>query len=110
MRTLPPRRDYTDTMSTDLLRQIYAELAAKESPDEQDMARKQRIAQVIRSRGLEVTLRPMKTTKPEPKPRNAKHTPASHREKPQVSQGMTPAELEQARKQAVKFLRPTLNP
>jgi hypothetical protein len=44
------------------------------------------------------------------KPRNVKHVPVSHREKPMPATRISQEELDQARKQAEKFLRPTLKP
>jgi len=41
---------------------------------------------------------------PKPKPRAHNHIPASHRIKPQASTRITQGELEQAKRQAAKFL------
>ena len=98
--------DYSDTLQTDTLRKIHAELKAKKDRDSRDENRIAQIEKILRKRGF-------KFRKPVPQPPTMKpkkqrahnHIPASHREKPvQLGKGMSQAELEAAKRQAAKFL------
>lgn len=97
--------DYTQTMQTDTLLKIKSDLMKSPESKKQwtwEAKRLSRINQVLSGRGLKTN---MKTTEPEKKkPRAHNHVPASHREKPVLTQGISQDELSLAKAQAARFL------
>lgn len=102
--------DYTATMQTDTLLKIRADLA--KSPEVQkywtwEAKRFARINQVLKSRGITISTKTMKQDTPKPKkPRKVKHVPASYLVKPDPITRISKDELEQAKREAARYLRP----
>lgn len=107
---LPTRADYTETMQTDTLRKIYAELSEKADADDYDMRRMSRIAQVLRNRGINPM--PSKKTRVPPKlnakerMKNTDKKERAHNRTPYLSTekptGITKDELERAKQALAK--------
>lgn len=98
--------DYSESLQTDTLRKIHAELKAKKGRDERDENRIAQIEKILRRRGFKFRPPvPQPTTMKPKKQRAHNHVPASHREKPvKLGTPMSQAELEAAKRQAAKFL------
>jgi hypothetical protein len=105
--------DYTESMTSDTLLKIRNDLL--KSPESAkawtwEAKRLKRINQVLGSRDINLKAKKMRQTEkqiPEnkiPKPRAHNHIPASHREKPILTQGISKDELAKAKAQAARFL------
>lgn len=100
--------DYTHTMQTDTLLKIRDDLAKNPQVNNSwtwEAKRFARITNVLEKRGVKITTRTMKPDQPKPKkPRNVKHVPASYLVKPDPITRISKDELEQAKREAAKFL------
>ncbi len=105
--------DYTESMTSDTLLKIRNDLL--KSPESVkawtwESKRLKRINQVLDSREINLKAKKMRQTEkqiPEskiPKPRAHNHIPASHREKPTLTLGISQDELAKAKAQAARFL------